>query len=449
MSDAPIQELLPFLKKGAARKVYSVEEHGAVDISLSEMLLDGKLDLYPEIRSGDFVKVFLRKGAISFQATGKVGHIPLNSRVALYVTPRVPIGNLERVLRIADYAPEYLLSFARNYASHEDPARHLLDALAEGFVFNVERLIKLGIRQEYRPIVEVNSLPRGRILFSASMRLAATNRPHQLATEVFTYLPDTEANRCLKWTLFTLAAGYRSREGEGLLKLRKRINQAFRYFERVALDSSLAFLKSDVINETSRLTAESYHYAPAINLARVLLKRKGVAFTKIGSEFQMGCMFLDLAEVFEAYLRRVLESGIDPSALTCLDGNVGGLRGGKKPYYIAVPVPFQDTPATPDMVLCLPKLKAPLDGVRAVLDAKYKPLTAPERPDVNQVVAYAVTYGTNNAVIVRPRVTGKNAGLRFLGRIANIDVYDYAYDLNAPDLEAEEQSFCFSMATLP
>jgi len=75
-----------------------------------------------------------------------------------------------------------------------------------------------------------------------------------------------------------------------------------------------------------------------------------------------------------------------------------------------------------------------------VIDAKYK--LDVSRDDVNQVLGYALTYGTDTVALVLPRKSAAAPrGLQLLGQVGGVSVYTYVFDLGSPDLEAEEQLF--------
>src|SRR5262249_18343539 len=102
----------------AARQVVregiQVQERGTVLLPAEIVRPDGSLDLYPDVLNR-FQPVF-SQGRPAIQCGGWMGYIPLNDRFALEVSPRVPIGNLERIIGIAaGVDPEILKKYTRRF----------------------------------------------------------------------------------------------------------------------------------------------------------------------------------------------------------------------------------------------------------------------------------------------------------------------------------------------
>jgi hypothetical protein len=82
---------------------------------------------------------------------------------------------------------------------------------------------------------------------------------------------------------------------------------------------------------------------------------------------------------------------------------------------------------------------------------KYKPAgDVPSRDDLNQTIAYAASYRCDRVIVAQPRShdSGPLSGLRILGTIGGLTVYQYVFDLAASDLPEEEIRFTNEVATL-
>jgi hypothetical protein len=72
-----------------------------------------------------------------------------------------------------------------------------------------------------------------------------------------------------------------------------------------------------------------------------------------------------------------------------------------------------------------------------------------ERSHINQIVTYALTHRTSTVVLVHPRASEyQPAGLRLLGEVDHVAVYQYRYDLGAADLAGEDDTFGDAIASL-
>ena len=77
-----------------------------------------------------------------------------------------------------------------------------------------------------------------------------------------------------------------------------------------------------------------------------------------------------------------------------------------------------------------------------LVEVKYKPSDASlSRNDLNQVVAYGVSYESRDVVLLRPRgasADNREIGLHRLGTIGEVAFHHYVFDLDADDLRAQE-----------
>lgn len=139
-------------------------------------------------------------------------------------------------------------------------------------------------------------------------------------------------------------------------------------------------------------------------------------------------------QVFENYVRNVLarETQANGWPLQVLDGNE---RPGRKLLFDQGPSEW----ATPDIVVRREGVDPP---VPALLEVKYKPESgAPDRGDLNQAITYAASYRCPNVVLVQPQGGSSAAGMKRLGTLDDIAVYQYVLDLGANDLAEEESRF--------
>jgi 5-methylcytosine-specific restriction enzyme subunit McrC len=154
-------------------------------------------------------------------------------------------------------------------------------------------------------------------------------------------------------------------------------------------------------------------------------------------------MIIDMTRAFESYIREVLAQSavMREAGWAALDGN----GPGKKPLFDEAP----STNANPDIVV-LESIRKELMPAGVVIDVKYKPADKkPPREDLNQVIAYGASYRAPRALIVQPSAEySSKHGMSLVGRISNLEVYLYVFNLDADDLGAEEQEFASAVAAL-
>jgi 5-methylcytosine-specific restriction enzyme subunit McrC len=406
-----------------------------LDVPMEELLVDGELDLDPA-GAGKYFTFQLKKAKLRLQARGFVGYVPINDRVGVDVTPRCPIANLARILRIAGFAPEVIERLGRRYAVDPTDLPNLRDFYAEVLLQELEQIQALGLFREYQQRVERTSSPRGRFVLGATeTQLAATGWSPTVVASWFERTADTPANRCLKLAVWLLAQSYsQSRNPTGTQRrLARRLNAAYAIFADAELDARLGFLSDATVLGTMPLPSTRTYYRNALDVALLIVQSSSIALDRIGSDVHMPSVLIQLDKVFERYVRTLLENGLALSlpSIRVLDGNSDGAKT------LFDSPPSED--ANPDIVL-RPEDWTEGDPTPAVLDVKYKPATGnPDRDDLNQIIAYAASYRAPAAVVVQPRAAGGvRHGLVRLGGIDRLAVYQYVIDLNA-DLDREER----------
>lgn len=426
------------------RQVFEVEEQGFLEVPLSKLSSAGRLDLYPEVLGSDYFRLSLRQGYLALQAGGYVGLIPINDRVAIDVRPRVPIGNLDRLLQVTAYRPAALPPelVTRPYGTRLPSLPSLLDALTSALINALMPVEQDGLYRTYHQVVENTSFPRGRLLATETIRRnVARGLAHRATVTWFSQIIDNAPNRCLKYAIYYLAGRYmhiRPRR-KGMLKLISELNRLYHLFDGVALDEARGFLFDPTVAEPSRLPSSRAYYEDALRLAVTIIRDAGVTFDGRSDAILMSSLLIDMDNVFESYVRALLSDGLAALSpeIRVLDGNKTGTSGGRKSLFD--PPDLEEVHAKPDVVI------RRINGTEThplLLEVKYKPvLGTPDADDVHQVVAYAVSYRAPMVVLVHPTRVGRPSGLRRLGTIDDITLYVYAFDLSSADLQSEEAAF--------
>lgn len=421
--------------------VYRAQEYDPVDVPLSDLLnAKGRLRLNPDVESKGYFTIQLTKGAVRLQARGYVGLIPLNDRVVIDVKPRVPVANLGHLLRVSGYVPSSL-GAERPYATEQAWNESLVDLFAGWLAARVDVIASEGLLLLYEQHEEATSFPRGRVLAGATLtQLRPRGVRHQAVSSWFARTTDSPANRCLKYAIWFIAGrvailGSRTASRRQLLQ---RLGALYELFSSVPLDHSLSFLGDPLVTGTRAAPPLRRYYRPALDLAVAIVRRYAVDVEVARRGLDLPSMVLDMDSIFEGYLRNILQvkAARGDWEVDVLDGN----SAGKKPL-------FDDPPsesATPDIVFHTER-QWPL-----VIEVKNVPANGnSSRGAIEQAITYAAAYRCDRVVLAHPRGRSQDkAGLRLQGRIGELRVYQYVFDLEAADLLAEEMKFADSMLDL-
>lgn len=420
--------------------VYRVKEHELADVPLPDLLDgEGKLRLNPDVESSDYFTIQLSKGKLRLQARGYVGLIPLNERVSIDVIPRTPVKNLLHLLSVARQ-PVTPLSEERGYKTEPQWSDSLLDIYAHTLIARLEEIATQGLLREYERRTEVTSFPRGRILATETARLHGRGLTHRVATARFERSADNAANRCLKYALWFLARMLRKEtplKGERR-RLLDRAAPLYEVLGAVQLDHSLGFLQDSVVLGTAKLPSLRSYYRSALDLATAIIQLHGVQLESRVGAIKLPSMVLDMSNLFEHYLRNTLagqarERGWEQRVL---DGN-----GGVKTLL------FDDKPspkATPDIVI----RDQGSESFPLLIEVKNVPVAGfhSKRHEIEQALTYGLTYRCNQVVLAHPRRSPESFhGLRLQGRIGELSLYQYVFDLAANPIAQEEERFVAAM----
>lgn len=424
------------------------KEYGSIEVPATHLVnAAGEVEIHSSLIGRDFIDIRLRKGTLQIFAGGYVGLIPLNDHFAIEVEPRAPISNLTRVLQIAGYTPVELDQFARGYAQDEDEMPNMRDIYARALCRLLEPMSAFGLMRDYRRVEGVTATPSGRVLMAdKSTLLGLAGVSSRVAASRFERTVDIPINRCLKFALWLLAGRIGSQpKTRGVRETLRQLNLAHRLFDGVSLErrAPLLFLADPLVQGRRALPSTRSYYRDAVRLAAMVAQEASIALDRPGTDLRMLPLIINMDKAFESYIRIVLQSSeaLQASALRVLDGN---LDEGKKLLFDEEP----SSHAQPDVVIAgrVGLAPAPL-----VADIKYKPARGPrpDRNDLNQVITYGASYRAPKALIVQPwGPKSMHRGLQMIGGIADLEIYQYVFDLSADDLGVEEQLFIDEIAKL-
>jgi 5-methylcytosine-specific restriction endonuclease McrBC regulatory subunit McrC len=168
------------------------------------------------------------------------------------------------------------------------------------------------------------------------------------------------------------------------------LGRAETYFESARLDHALRFLKHPSIIDPTKLPSTKPAYPPAIGVAKAILSNQGINIRSQGKDIVLPCVLINMENIFEAYLRAILDRHLRDRGFTVLDGNLGEPHGAARDLFEHAHEAAKGIPAKPDVVI---NRGSPLATTELVIDAKYKPPSSqPDREDLNQILVYSKVY---------------------------------------------------------
>ena len=426
-------------------RVYRGKEHEEIEVPAELLLSGANLDILEEVRKRNFFQVRFTHGKFVFQTGPFVGLIPLNAKVAIEVVPKLPIANLERLLRLGGAVPETIPVLKVRYGPHEE-APPLSDLLCDSMVEAIDRISLSGRLKTYQQHHHVGVVPRGRLLVSDTVRLRSrgASASPQVCSSRFDRVVDNAQNRFIKLAVLRLASVIRSHEQKGSRRRLAELNRVYRMFDDVR---TVVANPTDVVQQIARAVAalpeNRDYYRQALGVSATVLGSVGVASPISGVDFKLGSLLYDLGKVFERYCFKALKKAAQPELVSVLDGNEGEPEGAKCDLFEDGLPATRKMKATPDVVLI-----RRADGSNVVLDAKYKVCTgAPERSDLEQVLTYGARFTSTAVGLIYPASAGIH-GLVSFGRVGSTKVVGYGINLSSGEMDEEDRRMATALVNL-
>ena len=157
--------------------VYSVEEFQELPIRVQDLGERGFSDVNPQIFERGYLGVRFSRGLPVLTASHFVGLIPINARLAVIVSPRVPVRNLARILSSSEEGAKTLSGLERSYRGGGLKFANLLEILAEGLVALTARIQVRGLQMEYLHQRQASAFLRGKLLIGETTSRFRSSRP--------------------------------------------------------------------------------------------------------------------------------------------------------------------------------------------------------------------------------------------------------------------------------
>lgn len=408
-------------------KTQSVVERGETDILLSDLLIDGRLDFYPDVISSNFFNFSLKGDKLVLLAGNHIGIIPLNDRVALLVEPKI---GRENWIHIIGKARGNLraLEFLVRYSRLDTTSQSLLEFLGKAFLLQIRSVEREGLYRQYTSRDEIIDSPRGRILFENSIRIVWPRGNFKSgAFRNYLFGADTPHNRLLKYALhltINLLILFPRTSSE----LRRQMVDYENMFSLVPLDSTLGYLHYvlESLKEHSIPEIRSYYYE-ICQTAILVIEQAGLRPKEHAPEETL-LFVVNMENVFQDYCYNIMR---DLGSLFEEKTIIYHEPEGRIPLFSGLGSDTKST-AEPDILVIRPR------EVCLPIEVKYK--DNPSRVDINQAITYAIAYGSNKVILLCFASENYQPGWQYFGRVGTqIDVWVYRINLDDEEIESEER----------
>jgi 5-methylcytosine-specific restriction enzyme subunit McrC len=299
---------------------------------------------------------------------GWVGTIPLTADLRIALKPKVPLGNLFRMLEYAYHLRSLaFLEGLTDCASLTEYFERLANVLARRVLDRGRK----GFYRTYEPEDDRLPVVRGRL---DVMQRARSPWDAKLLCHYHEHTSDTAENQLLAWTLLCIG-----RSGVCTERTLPTVRRAFRGLQGFA--AAIPFTPRDCVGRLYNRLNEDYQ--PMHALCRFFLEHSGPLIE--AGEHRMLPFLVDMERLYEVFVAEWLRLHL-PNSLR-LETQYAESVGPGSPLSLKMDIVIVD---------------AVTGAVRHVLDTKYKTPDHPSGEDFSQVHTYASLKGCHEAVLVYP-----------------------------------------------
>lgn len=409
-------------------QIIRATEHSEIGIPIEDVISsNGRPQIDARVTKYFNLEYNRTQGRLLVKTGSYVGLIPINENVHVLVLPKVPLTHLSRMLRIAKADPAILRFFTRLYRFSESRSNSIIELAAPIFLDLIELAIKRGLIRQYQRIHEPSSRNLHAIDFQKSIinhwsrgrfSLASSN-PELLTANI-------NQNRILLEALFSIRnhpsfaqSGIRNRSQNMIDSIAPFVPRA----QRVDLKNWSSFRTPNV-----KVYDLYMHLMP---IAISIISNRNVELHLVGDDLNLPSLVVDIAPIFENYIRAILEIKLPRIALNVFDGNIS-------PRSFFVGEPTENNPAKPDFIIS-PAGKS--DIAICVADAKYK--SSIKESDRYQIISHALVFDSVNCVLISPtpneHIQSGPTTMGTVGSRARLTLWKYYIDLSSSDIEEEEE----------
>ena len=410
------------------KEIYHVKERNQTQIPLSDLLINGKIDINKESQNAGFFHVAIRLGELIITAGKYVGLIPINEMTGLFVEPKIGNANwLYLVDRIQGHVRN--IYQYRTYNMVEDMSLPMVEFLIDSFCAQLEVIYQEGLIAKYRRRSERTQFPHGKINFNKTITNAwGKGYKKSVFTDYYIFSRNTFENRVLNYAIHISLQLLKSYPTSSNL-LKERLSIYKDLFQLIPLDNNFNYLQTSD-NQTNRyyFPQTRKYYKEAINTAILLITQTGLDPSQL-EETKAFSFVVDMETLFEKYCQEILK---DNQSLLGEQITVKDQNDGRKHLFSSGP---DKRFAEPDILILQNQFGAitPL----SVIEVKYK--QNPTRNDINQLITYIFSYNVTNGILLCFTETRGSVGWEYLGNInESADIWIYRLYLSEEDIQQGE-----------
>jgi len=413
------------------------KERSSIKVPFKDIIdASGKVKIDPNINRGLIEIRQSGKGDIVLKIGGVVGRLPINSKMAIDISPKFPMGNLARLMSLSDDYLSKRMDIWRSYEITKTDG-YLPELLLKNLAEYLKRSHIEGIHREYVKQSVEGSL-RPRINFTkSSQRFWAKGQMTKAVSDQFHFTRNNLVNHILSEACKTSIS-----LSKNIPSLQSETNTFVQFL--AGMPDFKQTSHAALIDRSQEALSAAPSFKPsltkAVEISVEILKRSGVSYLVGKKGIELPSYLINLETAFESYCRNILSKGLRAADNKIIVGD-----GNRKPWKKKLFNGPSANEAKPDLVLTYGEDKTPI----VIGDVKYKREIKVE--DRYQVISHALSYNVNVAFLCCPAGFKQESGLKKVGVIgqgaSQITLYEYWFDLQT-NLEIQEKTIVEAILNL-
>jgi len=386
----------------------------------------GRLLVLPETWALSAIELRDVSDGVELKAKGLIGYLPLTSTIILNIRPKFPLGNLWRMLSVADESYDRVLPVLRTYERANALAPHQF--LVRGFCHYLRRILDAGLYRGYHRKT-YRGYFRSKVDFGQTVtRYLSRGDPINVSAQSFSFSAQLPVNAVLKSACLDCLR--MMPHGEKWEEDRSLVMDALHALDSVPI-LSMRF-GDEALSSTVPIWLRD-HYRGALTVYAILLGYTQVGFSYDAQGSKMPSFLFCLDDIFEAFVRNSLREGLRSEKLSVVDGN-------KKAHQRPLFNDNKQFPIKPDAIIRRGK------DVLAVAEVKYKHKITEE--DRYQVISHVVATGAPVGLWISPALSEEKAGMTYVGAISTgAKFYHYRLDISS-DLDVSRAAMVSAVSRI-
>jgi len=336
------------------------------------------------------IRLLSRRGLLGIEVQGLVGAIPLQDGRTLRILPKVGNTNFFRLLFVAEGNQQELNREYEDFVSYSsDPESSVEQIAARQLLESISEILRRSPKTSRQVATVSSDFSRGQLLPVATALKIAQRTSAPVVSRTKLRSLNTPENRILNEAARRAHSMLNQAEQATYLRTLHHWIERFPRSKHISRD--LEFVERSFAK--NNYGGPRGYYQRALMLARVILGSHGFSISGDDNQVSGDALLINTADIFEKYLRRVVQSTHEGEGFIVTKGNANS-----ESLYTDGSFSLE-----PDIIV------ERRNRIVLIADAKYK---TPTGPDHYQMYVYLKRHSVSCGVLICPNFDSNDVMMR-------------------------------------